>query len=64
MLGCCPDDPCVALSVHGVALGEDSGRLDKLGTGCWRVSNTIYMYIPLICMCDPGIISLLVEQIK
>ena len=51
MLRWCPDDPCVALSGRGVALGEDSGRLGELVTGCWRVSSTIYMYIPLyICV--------------
>ena len=69
MLGWVPDDPCVALSGRGVALGKDSGRLGELGTGCGRVSSTIYIYIyiyvnPPIYVCDPGIVPLLFEWNK
>ena len=66
MLGWRPDDPSVALSGHGVALGEDSSRIGDLGTGNRVLESTqhhIYIF-PRIRMCEPGIVSLLIERTK
>ena len=49
MLGWRPDDPCVALSGHGVALGEDSGRIGELENEnrvLESIQHHIYIYPP------------------
>ena len=49
MLRWCPDDPYVALSGRGVALGEDSSRIGVLGTGNWKPGVGEYP-TPYICI--------------
>ena len=66
MLGWRPDDPCMALSGRGVALGEVSGRIGELENGnrvLESIQHHIYIF-PCILMCESGIVPMLFELTK